>query len=160
MPCSTFPRSILGTFAIAALATSALTGCSGGMADLGESYTHGYVQSEDAIAQISVGSSREQVILVLGSPSTTSTIGGESFYYISQKNARSMAFMQPALVDQRVLAVYFDDKGTVKDIANYGMQDGKIFDFISRRTKTTGQDVGFIGQLFRGGTAFGPSLPK
>jgi outer membrane protein assembly factor BamE (lipoprotein component of BamABCDE complex) len=134
------------------LGAGILSGC-------GEDYTHGYVQSEDSIQQITPGSSREQVLLVLGSPSTTSTIGGDAFYYITQKTARSLAFMEPGLVDQRVLAVYFDEKGQVKQVANYGMQDGKIFDFISRKTKTTGQDIGFIGQMFRGGTSFGPALP-
>ncbi|MFX8653122.1 hypothetical protein ABTM19_20565, partial [Acinetobacter baumannii] len=66
---------------------------------------------------------------------------------------------KPELVDQRVFAVYFDNKGKVKELANYGLQDGKVFDFISQRTKTAGKDVGFIGQMFRGGTDFGPSLP-
>ncbi len=153
------PRSLL----LLALAAQGLAACSGGSAGglggLGEEYTHGYVLSEDALSQIQVGSSREQVLLVMGTPSTTSTIGGETFYYISQKTARSMAFMQPTITDQHVFAVYFDDKGKVKEIANYGLQDGKVFDFISRRTKTTGRDVGFIGQMFRGGTDFGPSLP-
>lgn len=160
-PSSYLPvyRSLL----LVALVSQGLAACSGGSAgglgSLGETYTHGYVLPEDALSQIQVGSSREQVLLVMGTPSTTSTIGGETFYYISQKTARTMAFMKPTLVDQRVFAIYFDEKGKVKELANYGLQDGKVFDFISKRTKTTGKDVGFVGQMFRGGTDFGPSLP-
>jgi outer membrane protein assembly factor BamE (lipoprotein component of BamABCDE complex) len=144
---------------MAVLTSVALAGCSGSVSGLGEEYTHGYVQSPDAVSQIDVGSSREQVELVLGTPSTTSTIGGESYYYISQKTARSVAFMTPALVDQRVLAVYFDDKGKVKQVANYGLQDGKVFDFIGRRTKTTGEDYGILFQILHAGPTLAPSAP-
>ncbi len=158
MPRSTLLRPVLGPIVLVVLVAGALAACSG-PGGLGEEYTHGYVQSEDAISQIAVGSSREQVVLVLGTPSTTSTIGGESFYYISQKTSRSLAFMTPTLVDQRVLAVYFDEKGTVKQIANYGLQDGKIFDFIGRKTKTTGEDYGILFQVLHAGPSLSPTAP-
>ena len=35
-------------------------------------------------------------------------------------------------------------------IANYGMQDGKVFDFISRTTPTGGKDQNFLGQMLAG----------
>jgi len=152
MPRLTIPRSLLATVAMLFIGAGALSGC-------GEEYTHGYVQSEDSVSQISPGSSKEQVLLVLGSPSTTSTVGGESFYYITQKTTRSLAFMEPGLVDQRVLAVYFDDKSKVKEVANYGLQDGKIFDFINRRTKTTGQDYGILFQIMHAGPSLGSVIP-
>lgn len=163
MPRPSSFRPVYRSLLLVALVSPGLAACSGGSAgglgSLGETYTHGYVMPEDALSQIQVGSSREQVLLVMGTPSTTSTIDGEIFYYISQKTSRAAAFMKPELVDQRVFAVYFDNKGKVKELANYGLQDGKVFDFINKRTKTAGKDVGFIGQMFRGGTDFGPSLP-
>jgi outer membrane protein assembly factor BamE (lipoprotein component of BamABCDE complex) len=97
------------------------------------------------------------VLLALGSPSTKATFDNEVFYYISQKRQRSMAFQNPKLVDQRVLAVYFGEDSRVVNIANYGMQDGKVFDFISRTTPTGGQDKNFLGQLLSG---FGGSKPN
>jgi outer membrane protein assembly factor BamE (lipoprotein component of BamABCDE complex) len=123
-------------------ATLTLSGC-------GEELQHGYVLSEDALSQVQVGSSREQVMLVLGTPSTTATFGNEAFYYISTKTARPVAFMNHETTDQRVLAVYFDDKSRVREIANYGMQDGKVFDFISRKTKAGGADISFLGQIMK-----------
>ncbi len=110
---------------------------------------HGYVLSEDALAQVPVGSSREQVLLVLGSPSTTSALAGDAFYYISQ-TIEENPIMGRSVTDQRVLAVYFDDKGLVKQIANYGLQDGKVFDFIERKTRTGGADLNLISQIFKG----------
>ncbi|HUG60329.1 MAG TPA: outer membrane protein assembly factor BamE [Methylomirabilota bacterium] len=107
---------------------------------------HGYVLSENALEQVPIGSSREQVLLVLGTPSTTSALSGETFYYISQ-TVQTTPVMGRDLTDQRVLAVYFGEDGTVREIANYGLQDGKVFDFISRRTRTGGAEVSLIAQL-------------
>lgn len=111
---------------------------------------HGYVLSETALDQIPVGSSREQVLIVLGTPSTTATIGGEIFYYISQKTQRGARFMRAKVTEQRVLAVYFDAEQRVERIADFGLQDGKVFDFISRTTPTGGKDLNFITQMIEG----------
>jgi outer membrane protein assembly factor BamE (lipoprotein component of BamABCDE complex) len=151
-----------GKAAMAVAAVALLAGCNAA-ATLRptETLTQGYVIDEQAIELVPVGSSREQVLLALGSPSTTATFDSdEVFYYISQKRVRPVAFMNPRLVDQRVLAVYFGEDGRVTNIANYGLQDGKVFDFISRTTPTGGKDTTFIGQLLSGLSGGAPpSLP-
>jgi outer membrane protein assembly factor BamE (lipoprotein component of BamABCDE complex) len=117
-----------------------------------EVITHGAVISQDQIELIPVGSSREQVLLALGTPSTTGSFDHEVFYYISQKKQRKYAYQKPRLVDQRVLAVYFDEENTVANVANYGIQDGMVFDFISRTTPTGGKDNTFLGQILTAGS--------
>ncbi|MGB3502326.1 MAG: outer membrane protein assembly factor BamE [Mesorhizobium sp.] len=149
--------------AILALAAAiAVSGCNATSALApGETLTQGYVIDPQAIELVPPGSSREQVLLALGSPSTRATFDNEVFYYISQTRQRSAAFMKPKLVDQRVLAVYFGPDERVVNIANYGMQDGKVFDFISRTTPTGGKDQNFLGQLlsgFGGGSKKPPNL--
>ena len=89
----------------------------------------GHVIPSNTLEQIQTGSSREQVQLVLGTPSTTSTIGGEAFYYISQREEQT-AFLAPDIVEQRVVAIYFDEEGRVSNLGDYGLKDGKVFDFI------------------------------
>ena len=120
-----------------------------------ETRQHGYVLEEGAIEQIPIGSSREYVMLALGTPSTTSTIGNETFYYIS-RTTRQTGFFNPRTIDQRVLAVYFDANGQVRDIANYGLVDGRVFDFVDRVTPTGGQELSIIGQIL--GAQIGPAL--
>ncbi len=115
----------------------------------GETLNKGYILDEKSLAQIKVGSSAEQVLLVLGTPSTTSTVGGKSYYYISQRTEQQFQFMQPTIVDQRVLAIYLDKGNKVERIANYGMKDGVVFDFISRKTETGGREQAFLLNLFR-----------
>ncbi|NJO54937.1 MAG: outer membrane protein assembly factor BamE [Bacteroidales bacterium] len=107
----------------------------------------GYVMPENALEQVPIGSTQEQVLIVLGTPSTVATINGEVFYYISQ-TAKQTAFLDPKIVDQRVLAVYFDPKSRrVQRVANYGLQDGKVFDFVSRTTSAGGEELSFLRQI-------------
>jgi len=149
--------------AVSVLAATALSGCNASKTldglTPGETLTQGYVIDQEQIDLVPVGSSREQVLLTLGTPSTTATFDNEVFYYISQTRRRPVAFANPHLVDQRVLAVYFGEDGRVTQIANYGKQDGKVFDFISRTTPTGGKDQTFIGQLMAGAGGRPTSLP-
>ncbi len=133
----------------------ALGGCSS--AGIGRTYTSGYVVSEESLKQIPVGASREKVELVLGTPSAVGTTGTRTLYYISQTRYQPASFMKPEIVDQRVLAVYFDDNDQVRDVAHYGMKDGKVFDFIGRKTRTGGEDYGFISQILAGAGRIDPT---
>src|SRR5690242_12705190 len=101
-----------------------------------ETFQRGYVLQEGALEQIPIGASQEQVLIVLGTPSTVATVSGEVFYYISQKAERAAAFMKQEITDQRVIAVYFDQDRKVRRLANFGLKDGKIFDFVSQTTPT------------------------
>ena len=128
-----------------------LAACStGGIGKMSKTTYHGYVVSVTALEQVPVGSSRDQVLIALGSPSTTADFGGEVFYYISQTKHQKVAFLPDKVVEQRVLAVYFDDKGTVTQIADYGLKDGKVFDFATRTTPTRGKDDNFVQQVLAG----------
>ena len=88
-------------------------------------------------------------LIVLGTPSTVATLNGEVFYYISQRTSRPVMFMNQKVIDQRVIAVYFDKNRQVVRLANYGLKDGKIFDFISRTTATSGQEMSYLTPLFK-----------
>ncbi|HEV7252542.1 MAG TPA: outer membrane protein assembly factor BamE [Mesorhizobium sp.] len=151
-------RSAVG-LAMAALALSGCNGAQGLDLSPGETITQGYVIDQQQIDQVPVGSSREQVLLALGSPSTTATFDNEVFYYISQTRRRPVAFANAKLVDQKVLAVYFGEDGRVENIANYGLQDGKVFDFVSRTTPTGGKDENFLGRILKGAGSSLPTLP-
>lgn len=110
----------------------------------------GHQFRESDIAQIQPGMGQEQVRLILGSPTTTTSIGGGSAYYYISSTERQVAFMKPSEYERQVLAVYFTPTATVDRVANYGMQDGKVFDFVSRTTPAPGgKEDGLLKQLFR-----------
>ena len=111
---------------------------------------HGYVLDQRTLDQVKIGATAQQVLTTLGTPSTTSTVGGDAWYYINQKTERSVVFMDPKIVDQRVVAVYFSPAKRVTRVANYGLQDGVVFDFVSRTTPTGGQEPSFVMNALKG----------
>ncbi len=143
--------------ALAIAGALALAGCGA----LSETFQRGYVLQQGALEQIPIGATQEQVLIVLGTPSTVATVSGEAFYYISQKTERADAFLPQEIVDQRVIAVYFDKERRVRRLANYGLKDGKIFDFVSQTTPTGGQELNFLSRMFTNLNPFasGPSGP-
>lgn len=136
-------RHRLGLMVAAALSCAALGACTS------EQYQKGYVMPQGALEQIPIGASQDQVLIVLGTPSTVATLDGEVFYYISERAERKVAFMKPQVIDQRVIAVYFNKNRHVTRLANYGLQDGRVFDFISRTTPTSGQELNYIAPLLK-----------
>ena len=132
------PLVAAGTLAFALL----LGGC------FTQNYQRGYILAEGALEQVPLGAPQEQVLITLGTPSTVATVSGEVFYYISARTEQT-SFFPEKTVDQRVVAVYFDKNRRVQRLANYGVEDGKIFDYVSRTTPTSGQELSYLSYVFK-----------
>lgn len=128
------------------IALGILVGLSGCAADITR---HGHILSKEDLAQIKKGMSQDQVTLALGTPDTKSTASQSAYYYISTTSERSAAFLEPKIVDRKVVAIYFDQDNLVKSVANYGIKDGKVIDFVTRKTPSRGSEDGLLKELFR-----------
>jgi outer membrane protein assembly factor BamE (lipoprotein component of BamABCDE complex) len=143
-------RSSLAAICIA----SSLSGCAANITK------HGHVFAEEDLAQIKDGMSQDQVILALGTPDTKSTASQTAFYYISTTTERAAAFLNPEIVDRKVVAIYFDENNLVKTVSNYGYEDGKVIDFVTRKTPSRGSDDSLLKELFRNiGNPAGGAVP-
>lgn len=133
---------------VAALLSLGLAACSG--PTFTQTLKRGHQFRENDVAQIQPGMSQDQVKLTLGTPTTTATINsGNAYYYISS-TAKQVAFLQPSEIDRQVVAVYFNPIGSVERVANYGIKDGKVFDYVSKTTPAPGAgDEGLLKGLFR-----------
>lgn len=131
------------TLCVAALLGLALTACA-------ETITkHGHQFQDNDLQQVSTGMSQEQVKTTLGTPTTTATVGsGVAYYYISSTQGQT-SFFKPVEKDRKVLAVYFNPLGSVARVAQYGIKDGKVFDFVKQQTPTPSRDEGILKALFR-----------
>ena len=89
---------------------------------------------------------------MLGTPTTTSTVGGDAWYYISQRVEQPIPAMPAKVTNQRVYAVYFDKSKRLTRIANYGLDDGRVIDMTSRQTVAAGGEnrllQGMLKQIF------------
>jgi outer membrane protein assembly factor BamE (lipoprotein component of BamABCDE complex) len=124
-----------------------LAGC-GGPGPFTQSYHRGYIVPEGALEQIPLGASQDQVLIVLGTPSTVATVSGEVFYYISQRTEQT-SFLPEREINRRIVAVYFDKSRKVERLADYGLRDGRVFDYVSKTTPTTGKEANYLNYLFR-----------
>jgi len=138
-------RSVRPAAALALACGLLLAGCG----SFSETLQRGYVLQEGALEQIPIGATQEQVLIVLGTPSTVATVNGDAFYYISQRTTRAAAFLPYEVANQRVIAVYFDKDRRVRRLANYTLKDGKIFDTVSQTTQTGGQEYSYLSSIFR-----------
>ena len=133
-----------------------LTACGGNVIRQGHQF-----QEED-LNQVREGMSKEQVTLALGTPDTQSAVAGGAYYYISTTAVQPMAFMTPSVTDRRIVAVYFNKQDRVEKIANYGLKDGQVVDFVRRETPSYARDEGLLKELFRniGATPAIPGMNK
>ena len=99
------------------------------------------------LAQVQPGMSKNEVSTFLGSPDTTSTVGGDAFYYISTTQ-KSYAFFKTWEIDRKIVAVYFSGGGSVEQVDQYGLEDGIVVRYAKDETPARGKDLGLIEQLF------------
>jgi outer membrane protein assembly factor BamE (lipoprotein component of BamABCDE complex) len=109
---------------------------------------HGYIPPPADIAQIRPGvDTAETVEEVLGRPSSGGVLRDSGWYYV-QTTIENYTYNPPRVIDRTVLAVEFDQRGVVRDVARYGLEDGRIVNLTVRTTETGGRTLGVLEQLF------------
>jgi len=120
----------------------------------------GNLPDSDNLAEIKPGTTtKEQVVKILGSPSSASTFDDDVWYYISRKT-KQIAFFSPTVLDQQVYIVDFDDKGIVKDLGHKTLADGESITPAPGATPAPGRELSFLEQLIGNIGRFGGSGSK
>lgn len=129
------------TAAVGLMLAVALAGCA-------PIYTrHGYVPDDRDLSKITVGkSTTEDVGLMLGRPAVIGVMAGSSWYYVGSR-FRQMGIRAPKEIDRQVVAVSFDEKGTVKNVERFGLKDGRVIALSRRVTESNVKGLGFLRQL-------------
>ncbi len=136
-------RSVLTVFGlmIALLAVPVLSGCTPTVE------THGHSLDEAQLAKVKPGSSsRQEVLQLMGSPSSLSTFDDTAWYYVSQRTEKT-SFYQEGVVDQEVVTVRFDEEGRVAAIDRHGLDQMAAIDPVDRVTPTAGSSPSIFKQL-------------
>ncbi len=108
---------------------------------------HGYVPSEDELALVEVGKdTRETVGQKIGRPSTSGLLNDVGWFYV-QSRYRHFGPREPKEIDRQVLAVTFNEAGTVENIARYGLEDGRVVEISRRVTDPNVKGLSFIQQI-------------
>lgn len=114
---------------------------------ISEHHTHGYTFDQNHLSIIKVGqTNKEAVITGLGTPTTKSDFGPEVFYYISYKTEK-VAFFDPKIIEQKVIAIAFDKKNVVADITEYNIDDLKNVAFSEHKIELKGNSLSPVEQI-------------
>jgi outer membrane protein assembly factor BamE (lipoprotein component of BamABCDE complex) len=118
--------------------------------------THGHRFDAAALARVEPGnSSRDDVTSLLGSPSALATFDDRTWYYISQRTEQH-SFYFSTVVSQDVVAIVFDDQGTVSAINRNGLDSAMDVDLVDRETPTAGNELTVLEQFLGNIGRFNP----
>lgn len=108
---------------------------------------HGYVPSDSELAELVVGvDSRATVDDVIGAPSSSGLLAGGDYYYVRSR-VRNYGMFRPEVIERQVLAISFDEAGTIANIERFGLEDGKVVALSRRVTDSSVVGNGFWRQI-------------
>jgi outer membrane protein assembly factor BamE (lipoprotein component of BamABCDE complex) len=123
----------------------------------------GHLPPKDEIAAIHPGkTTKDEVVKILGTPSSVGVFDDKDWYYISERVKQS-SFFAPQIMDQQVYVIAFNDDGVVRAVEHKTRQDGKDVVPIARATPAPGRELTFLEQVlgnlgrFNGGGGGGGS---
>ena len=146
-------RLLPGLLAAVLVSAPLLSGC--GIADASLD-TRGNRVEPELVQEIVPGvQTKADVAALLGSPTSTTIFGEESWFYIGGVTRNRVGRIQ-ALDEQDVVAVRFDERGVVQKIERLGLADASPVNPVSRITPTPGNDRSVMQMLFGNIGRFGP----
>ncbi len=109
---------------------------------------HGYVPTQADLDTLVPGEDNISTVLErFGRPITGGLIGDGSWYYV-QTTISQYTYNPPEVIDRSIVAINFDDGGTVTGMDRYGLEDGRVINLNTRVTETNARKLGILEQLF------------
>jgi outer membrane protein assembly factor BamE (lipoprotein component of BamABCDE complex) len=105
------------------------------------------VPPQEELDQIVVGiDTRATVEETLGTAGSTSVLEDEAVYFVRSR-VKTVAMLQPEVVEREVVAVSFDDNGIVRNVEQFGLERGQIVRLTRRVTDSSVAGKSFFQQL-------------
>lgn len=118
---------------------------------------HGYVPPADELAEIKVGTdTRDSVTEAIGAPGISGVVNDSGFYYVRSR-VRHYGPKRPEVVSRELVAISFDQRGVVRNIERFGLEDGLVIPLERRVTESSVSDTGFLRQLLGNIGNFNPA---
>jgi len=118
---------------------------------------HGYVPPPEDLAEIKVGvDTRDTVAESIGAPSSSGVVRDSDYYYVSSR-IRHYGPKRPEVISRELVAISFDQRGVVRNIERFGLEDGVVVVLDRRVTDSSVQNKGFLRQLLGNIGNFNPA---
>ena len=109
--------------------------------------TRGNLVDNERLGNLTPGiSQKADVQAVLGTPTTTSPFDDNTWYYIGEIT-ENIAFYEHDVTERRVLAIRFDENGTLRDIGEADETDAQDIETVDAKTPTAGKEVNAFQQI-------------
>lgn len=109
---------------------------------------HGYAPSDEQLNEVLVGvDTRDTVVDVIGPPTAGGVSNGGGFFYVQSK-FRLLGPLEPREIEREVVAIRFDEAGTVTNVERFGLENGQVVALSRRVTQDNVRDTTFLRQLF------------
>ncbi len=115
----------------------------------------GNMPTEERIEQVKKGQTKDEVLDILGSPSSVVSLDQNTWIYMSSA-IKKVAFFKPEELDRDVLTIRFNDYNQVASIERLNKQQGKQIEVNADETTTSGNEPGFFEKYFGGVGMFMP----
>ena len=118
---------------------------------------HGYVPPPEDLAKIKVGvDTRESVEEAIGAPSSSGVVRDSGYYYVASR-IRTSGPRRPEVVARELVAISFDQRGVVRNVERFGLDDGYVIVLDRRVTESNVENTGFLRQLLGNIGNFNPA---
>ncbi len=110
--------------------------------------SHGYVlEADQSELTAKVGyDTKDSILAKYGEPSMIGVFDRDAWYYLHSTD-QTRAFFKPKTKTRTVVAVHFDDEGSVDNFETYALADGEDIRLVQRQTPTRGRELNFWEQL-------------
>ncbi len=109
--------------------------------------TRGNKVDPELLVQLVPGTStRNDVVALIGTPTTKSSFDDNTWIYISEVTKPLIAATQE-IRDQNVVVLTFDAKGVLRGISKRGAADARQVTVVDRATPSPGNDTSILQQL-------------
>ena len=117
---------------------------------------HGYVPSEEDLAEIIVGiDTRDSVSETVGPPSSSGVLNDGGYYYVRSR-VQNRGLRGPRVVSRELVAISFSGTGVVENIERFDLEDGRDVRLTRRVTDSPVSDSSFVRQLLGNLGRFSP----
>ncbi len=118
---------------------------------------HGYIPPAEELAEIKVGvDTRDSVAEAIGAPGVSGVVQDSGYYYVASR-VRHYGPKRPEVVSRELVAISFDQRGVVRNIERFGLEDGVVVTLERRVTESSIQNNGFLRQLLGNIGNFNPA---
>lgn len=120
-------------------------------------HTSGYLFETEKVEALQEVKTKQEIEELLGSPTSVSNFGQETWYYINSKK-EALAFLPEKIIEQTIIAISFNGS-QVDIIAKYNEENANNSDMVSEYTLIRGNDSSKAQQIIGNFGRFNSNKP-